>query len=252
MLALFFEWFTWRNPLLLVFGLFALWMLVDALRRGEWLWALFIFLFAPLNAPLYFFLVYRAAARPGPAFELPGVRTRERIKELQDRIHHLDNARDHADLGDVYFQQGKLALAEASYRAALQRDPEDLDTRAHLGQCLLLQDRTPEALPWLEQVCAADAEHDFGLTLVALAECYGRLGRVAEAQTALRRVLERHTYARARVQLAEIYQQQGQPELARTELQEVLSDDAHAPAFQRRRERVWVTKAKALLRQLPG
>lgn len=252
MLALFFEWFSWRSPLLLLFGLFALWMLVDALRRGEWLWALFIFLFAPLNAPLYFFLVYRAAAGPVRGFELPGVRTRERIQELQDRIHHLDNARDHADLGDVYFQQGKLALAEASYRAALTREPDDLDTRAHLGQCLLRQGRTTEALPWLEQVCGVEPDHDFGHTLMALAETYAVLGRVEEARAAWLRVLEHHTYARARVQLAELCWRQGEVDRARAELREVLNDDAHAPAFQRKREHVWVAKARSLLKQIPA
>ena len=41
-----------------------------------------------------------------------------------------------------------------------------------------------------------------------------------------------------------------QSDLAKTELNEVLADDRHAPAFQRRRERVWVRKAKALLRKI--
>jgi len=33
-------------------------------------------------------------------------------------------------------------------------------------------------------------------------------------------------------------------------LNEVVADDAHAPAFQRKRERVWVRRAKALARKI--
>ena len=115
------------SPLFWIFLPFQLWMLVDAIRRREWIWAVFIFFFSVLSAVFYYLMVYRPQ---GPAwgggargFELPGAADRRRIRELQARIHNLDNARDHFDLGDVYFAQGKLAKAEESYRAALQRDP---------------------------------------------------------------------------------------------------------------------------------
>jgi len=250
MLALFFDWFSWSNPLLILFGLFAIWMLVDAVRREDWLWAVFILVFPILNAPLYYFLVYRAAAAPlQGGFELPGARTRHRIKELEGRIHHLDNARDHTELGDIYHEQGKLTQAEASYRAALERDPNDPDTLAHYGQCLLRLGRAAEGLPLLERVCTQDPEHDFGHTLMALAETYNALDRTGDAIRAWRSVLERHTYARARVQLAELHLRRGEFDAASTLLEEVIEDDAHAPAFQRKRERTWVRKARLLLRQ---
>ena len=38
-----------------------------------------------------------------------------------------------------------LDQAEACYRSALERDPQDIDTRAHLGQCLLRLKRPAEA-----------------------------------------------------------------------------------------------------------
>lgn len=39
----------------LVVGLFQLWMFIDAVRKGEWMWAVFIWLFPMLNAVLYYF-----------------------------------------------------------------------------------------------------------------------------------------------------------------------------------------------------
>lgn len=247
MLAFLFDLFGAGSPLLILFGLFALWMLVDAIRREEWLWAVFIFIFPPLNAPLYFFLVYRRSAPSLRGFELPGAADRQRIKELQEQIHHLDKAHHHSQLGDIYLRQGRMELAEASYRAALERDPEDLDTQSHLGQCLLQQKRVEEALPLLEKVRAAEPQHEYGQSLMALAETYAALGRTAEAISAWRQVLEQHTYARARVQLAELLIQVGEPGPARSELQEVVADDAHAPKFQRKKDRVWVRRASALL-----
>jgi tetratricopeptide (TPR) repeat protein len=183
-------------------------------------------------------------------FELPGAQDRRRIKELQDQIHHLDKAHHHSQLGDIYLHQGKLERAAECYRAALERDPEDADTRAHYGQCLLRGQKTPEALPWLEAVCAQNPDHDYGHTLMALAEAYTALGRPADALAVWQRVLAQHTYARARVQYAELLLQQNQRETAHATLQEVVADDAHAPAFQRRREKVWVQRARTLLRQV--
>jgi hypothetical protein len=237
-----------------LFVVFQIWMLVDAIRREQWLWAVFIFLTFGwgLSAVLYYFLVYRAAPSATRGFELPGTQTRQRIKELQAQIHHLDKAHHHSQLGDVYFQQGKLARAEASYRAALERDSQDPDTRAHLGQCLLRLKRAAEARPLLEGVVAENPKHDYGHTLMALAETLTALGETDAALAMWRQVTENHSYPRAKVQLAELYLAKNQPELARPELKEVVADDVHAPAFQRHRDRVWVRRAKGLLRQVGG
>lgn len=238
------------NPLLLLPLAFQVWMLVDAVRREEWIWALFIFLGFGISALFYYFLVYRATPSATRGFELPGAHDRKRIKELEAQIHHLDKAHHHLQLGDVFFQQGKLAKAEACYRASLERDAEDIDARAHLGQCLLRQKKLAEARPLLAKVCAENPKHDYGHSLMALAETQTALGEPDAAMASWRQVLEHHAYARARVQLAELYLASNQTELARGEVKEVLADDVHAPAFQRQREKVWVKRAKKLLRRL--
>src|SRR5438094_10273901 len=239
-----------ENPwTLLVFG-FQIWMLVDAVRQREWVWALFILVGWGFAALWYYFYVYRAAPSATRGFELPGAHSRRRIKELQAQIHHLDKAHHHSQLGDIYFQRGKLELAEACYRAALERDHEDIDTRSHLGQCLLRKKKLAEARPLLEKVCAENPKHDYGYSLMALAETQAALGETEAAIATWKKVLEDHSYARARVQLAELYLQKQEPQLARSELNEVVADDAHAPAFQRKRERVWVRRAKALRRKI--
>jgi hypothetical protein len=239
------------SPLLLLLVAFQIWMFIDALRRREWLWAVFIFIFPLLNAALYFFLVYRAAAPSVTrGFELPGAHDRRRIKELQAKIHHLDKAHHYSQLGDIYFQQGKLDKAEGCYRAALQRDSPDVDTRAHLGQCLLREKRAAEARPLLEGVVAENPKHEYGHTMMALAETLTALGETDAALKIWQQVTAEHSYPRAKVQLAELYIARNQSDLARTELNDVLSDDVHAPAFQRKRDRIWVRRAKSLMGKL--
>jgi hypothetical protein len=241
-------WFS--SPLLLLLAIFQVWMFIDAVRRGEWIWAVFIWLFPGLNAFLYYFFVYRGGPSATRGFELPGAHDRRRIKELQAQIHHLDKPHHHFQLGDIYFQHGKLEKAEASYRAAFERDPHDIDTRAHLGQCLLRQKRAAEARPLLEGVVAENPKHDYGYTMMALAETLTAVGETDAALKLWKQVTENHSYPRAKVQLAELYLARNQPELARPELRDVVADDIHAPTFQRKRDRVWVSRAKRLMRKL--
>ena len=246
LLNLFGDWsYLLTSPVWLAITVFQVWMLVHALRNREWIWAVFIFIGSGLGAIWYYFSVYRNSASSG--FELPGTQSRARIKELQAKIHHLDNAYHHFQLGDVYFQRGKFAAAEQSYRAALQRDPKDIDARAHLGQCLVRLNRPAEARPLLEGVMNEKPDHDYGYTMMALAETLTALGETDNALLYWQHITQNHSYPRAKVQLAELYAAKKQPDAARAELKDVVSDDAHAPAFQRVRDRVWIRRAKSLM-----
>jgi Tfp pilus assembly protein PilF len=240
----------WRSPLGLLATAFFIWMLVDAIRQREWFWVVLMLLGSVVAALCYYVFVYRMAPSATRGFELPGAQDRKRIKELQAQIHHLDKAHHHSQLGDIYFHEGRLELAEASYRAAMERDPQDIDTRAHFGQCLLRQKRPVEAKPLLEGVVAENPKHDYGYSMMALAETLMALNETDAAINLWKQVTETHSYPRAKVQLAELYLAKNQPDLARNEVREVLADDVHAPAFQRKRDRVWVRRAKGLMRRL--
>lgn len=233
---------------------FHLWMLVDSIRRGEYLWTAFIFFFPILNDILYFFLVYRASGGGNPlaGFELPGAADRRRIKSLQADIHHLDKPHHHLQLADIYFSQGKLDQAEAGYRAAYERDPKDEDIRAHLGNCLARRGKPQEALPLLEGVAAQNPRHDYGYTLMTLAETQAVIGQVDRALATWRQVLGLYGYPRARVQYAQLLIQKKDYAEARKHLEEVIHDAPHVTKFQRKREAVWFRRAKAELGKIPG
>jgi hypothetical protein len=239
-----------HNPWWLLVFAFQIWMLVHAVRNGEWLWAVFIFIGWGVSALLYYLFVYRDSVSATSGFELPGAQSRKRIKELQAQIYHIGNASHYFQLGDVYFQRGKLVEAEKCYRAALEREPDDVDTRAHLGQCLLRQKKFADARPLLEGVMHEKPEHDYGHTMMALAETLMALGETDNAILYWQHITQSHSYPRAKVQLAELYAAKNQPDLARAELKDVLSDDVHAPSFQRKRDRMWIRRAKSLMGNL--
>lgn len=246
---------AWRNPIVLLGAAFTLWMIVDAIRQQEYLWAVIMFFFPLISPILYFFFVYlgRPSARASSAtagFELPGTYNRNRIKELQGHIHHLDKAHHHAELGDIYFQQGKLKEAEQCYRAAIERDGADIDFQAHLGQCLLRQGRAEEALPLLEKIARESPKHDYGHTMMAYAETLTKLGRKDAALEAWKKVLENHSYARARVQLAHLHLERGERDLAKKELNDFLIDEAYGASFQKKLDKPWIRQAKSMLKEL--
>ena len=238
------------SPYFLALTVFQIWMLVHAVRNREWVWALFILIGWGLAAFWYFLTTYQAGSPATQGFELPGAGSRARIRELQGKIHHLDNAYHHFQLGDIYFRKGRFAEAEKCYRAALEREPKDIDARAHLGQCLLRLERPAEARPLLDGVCRENYEHDFGYSLMAYAETLGELKETDAALNIWLHVVEHHSYPRAKVQLAELYLARNQNDLAKAQVNEVIADDLHAPAFQRKRDRVWIRRAKSLLGKL--
>jgi tetratricopeptide (TPR) repeat protein len=243
-----------QSAVVLLIFIFQIWMFIDALRRREFIWAVFIFIGYGISALLYFFMVYRqagGAGNPLAGFELPGAADRRQIKSLQASIHHLDKPHMHLQLGDIYFSQGKLDQAEKSYRDAYERDPKDEDIRAHLGNCLARQGKIQEALPLLESVGAQNPKHDYGYTLMTLAETQALAGQKDRAVATWQQVLSLYSYSRARVQYAQLLSERGEPVQARKLLEEVLSDEPFEPTFQRKREQVWLRRARSLLGSLP-
>jgi hypothetical protein len=243
-----------QMALVLLVFLFQAWMFIDAIRRGEYIWAVFIFFFSIISTFLYFFMVYRASGGGNPlaGFALPGAADRRRIKSLRADIHHLDKSHHHLQLADIYFSQGKLDQAEASYRAAYERNPEDEDIRAHLGNCLARRGKPKEALPLLESVCAPNPKHDYGYTLMTLAETQTASGQSNRAMTTWQQVLSLYSYSRARVQYAQLLISKKDYAKARAMLQEVIDDEPYAAKFHRKREAIWLKRAKELLRSIPG
>ena len=255
-LAIIFDWdiaAMARHPLSLALLVFCIWMLIDAVRNEDWIWVVIMIVFPGLSGVFYFFLAYRSRGGGVPFRVGDWGGDRKRIRELEQQILLLDNAAHYLELADIYFRQGNLEYAEENYRLARERDPEDVDIKAHYGRCLLGQKRFGEAREFLEDVCMADPRHDFGATLIALGECLTELGELDSAIRIWEQAIERNSYAQPRVRLAELYLQSGEPEKkdrARQLVEDVLREETLTPAFQQKQEAEWTHRARKVLKTM--
>jgi hypothetical protein len=99
-------------------------------------------------------------------------------------------------------------------------------------------------------VLRENPKHEYNYTAMAYAETLAALGETDDALKSWQYVVANNSYPRAKVQLAELYLAKDQPDLARAELTSVLTEDPHAPVFQRKRDRFWVSRAKSLMRRM--
>ena len=158
------------------------------------------------------------------------------LAALQELVAHWRSA---------YDWRGAEAWINASGSSVTEIDGIDIH---------FLHIRSPhaEARPLLDGVCRENFKHDFGFSLMAYAEALTALNETDAAFDIWKHVVENNSYARAKVQYAELCLKKQQPDLARAQLKDVINDDNFAPAYQRRRDRVWTSRARSLLRSLPA
>ena len=118
--------------------------------------------------------------------------------------------------GLIYAGMGDDALAEDSFRRALQLSPRDGDVMHNYGWFLCLQRRFGEAEAQFQQALAQPQYRDVTRTLLAQGVCEARAGQLAEAERTLQRAyaLDSANTAIA-LNLSEVLFQRGEYERAR-------------------------------------
>jgi len=107
-------------------------------------------------------------------------------------------------------------------------------------------------LPLSEGVCATNPKHDYGYTLMALAEAQAGAGQIDNAITTWRQVLTMYAYSRARVQYADLLIQKKEYAEARKQLQGVIDDYPYTPKFQQKKETIWLRRAESSMGKIPA
>jgi type IV pilus assembly protein PilF len=92
--------------------------------------------------------------------------------------------------GLIYANLGDDALAEESFRHALQLAPRDADTMHNFGYYLCQKKRYPEANGMFEQALAVPQYREQSRTLLAQGVCYGLAGQLAESEATLLRAYQ--------------------------------------------------------------
>ncbi|HEX7439824.1 MAG TPA: type IV pilus biogenesis/stability protein PilW [Caldimonas sp.] len=118
--------------------------------------------------------------------------------------------------GLIYANLGDHALAEESFRHALQINPRDADAMQNFGSYLCQQRRYPEADALFNQALAVPQYRDSPRTLLTQGVCQAFAGQLAESEATLSRSYELDPANPATaVNLSEVLYRRGEYERAR-------------------------------------
>lgn len=133
--------------------------------------------------------------------------------------------------GLIYAGLGDDALAEESFRRALQLSPADGAVMHNYGWYLCIQKRYGEASALFQQALALPQYRDVTRTLLAQGVCEARAGQLAEAERTLQRAfaLDSSNVVVA-LNLSEVLFQRGEYERARFYIRRVTASPQQATA----------------------
>jgi hypothetical protein len=221
-------------------------------RRPDGYWLFIILVGGGLGALAYIvieaipdFVLLRGAFQMFPR--------RKRIKELQAAVIDNPSIGNYEELGDLYLDDKQYAQARecldrvVSSRTAQADSPDPLYRRAlaayHLGDL-------KAALADLDEVFNRDPRYDYQRAAALRAYVVGQLGDRERAAQLFAEVTETSTLSETQYNYAVLLADLGRDEEARDWANRILAKRASMPNYQRRMERPWFRKAKALLKRL--
>ena len=220
-------------------------------RRPDNYWFFVIIFLGPIGAIIYL----AVEALPdigllGQSFKV--FPRRKRIGQLEAAIHDNPSAGNYEELGDLYMDDGKVALARAAFDKAIAARADTLDPFYRRGVCAIQLGDAAAALPDLERVVGRESDYDFQRAAGLLAHAYAQTGQKEKAEALFRRVTITSTLSETYLNFAGLLAAEGHDAEAREWAQKVLDKKPTMPDYLRRRERPWFRSARDMLKRLPG
>jgi hypothetical protein len=220
-------------------------------RRPDNFWIYVILFLGPPGALIYLL----AEALPDAGLARQSFKVfprRKRIKQLEALVRDNPSAGNYEELGDLYMDDGKPALARAAFDRAIAARSDTLDAFYRRGVCALELGDAAAALPDLERVVAKERNYDFYRALGLLAHAYASTGDRQKAETLFREATIKSTKSETYLNYAELLAAEGRNAEAREWAQKVLDKKPAMPGYLKRRERPWFRSAGKLLKRLPA
>ena len=129
-------------------------------RRPDNYWIFIILFLGPLGAIIYLLVEgLPDIGLVGQSFKV--FPRRKRIGELEAAIRNNPSAGNYEELGDLYMDDGKLALARVAFDKAIAARADTLDPFYRRGVCAILLGDAAAALPDLERTVSKESDYDF-------------------------------------------------------------------------------------------
>lgn len=223
--------------------------LVHFVRRrpeGYWIWVIFIG--GAIGAAVY--LLAEALPDIGVMrHSMGGFSRRKRIGQLEAIVLENPSAGNYEELGDLLLDEKKYARAKECFDHALGSRTDSIDPFYKRGDCEFQLGDWAGAAADLERVVKQDPKYAYTRAQSLLARSYAQLGRISDADAAFSRLLELSTSSESLAVTAEYYLAQGRIADASEIAGKLLARRVTMPGFQRRRDRVWLRRASAVLRK---
>jgi hypothetical protein len=224
--------------------------LVHFVRRrpdGFWLWI--IFMGGGVGAAAYL-LAEAVPDFDAVRHEAQGFGRRRRIKLLQAIVQENPAAGNFEELGDLLLDERKYAPAKEAFDTALGSRTDSIDPFFKRGVCEFELGNYQAAIDDMKRVVAHDPKYGYSRAQSLLSRALAKLGRIDEADAQFARLLDLSTSSETLAMSAEFFADQQRFNEARETASRLLKRRATMPAFQRRRDRVFLRKASSILRRV--
>src|ERR1700722_4583304 len=220
-------------------------------RRPDNYWIFVILFLGPLGAIIYLLVeALPDIGLVGQSFKV--FPRRKRIRELEAAIHDNPAAGNYEELGDLYMDDGKVALARAAFDKAIAAGADTPDPFYRRGVCAIQLGDAAAALPDLERVVCKESDYDFQRAAGLLAHAYAQTGQKEKSEAVFRQVTITSTLSETYLNFAELLASEGRNAEARERGQRVLDKKPSMPGYLKRRERPWFRKANEVLKRVPA
>ena len=219
-------------------------------RRPDFFW-IWVILFHWIGALVYIFVeVIPDAGLLRSSFQV--FPRRKRIGELERAILDNPSAGNYEELGLLYLDDHDYARARACYDKAISSRTDHIDPFYRRGIAELELGDFAAALPDLERAVSTEPDYDFHRGKGLLAWAYAQTGQPDKSNAMFREAVRISTISETYYHYALFLESQGRIVEAREWAKKILDKKATMPGYQKRRERPWFRKAKAVLGRLPA
>ncbi len=242
------SWGTWLYLPLLVWMVW--WCLRNDPERGIWLWI--ILLFQPLGVVIYFLARWIPAANLQPPGFLQSLTRGREIRQLQIAASQIGNPHQFIELGDALRETGRIEEASTAYESALRKDPDNLQALWGAGWVLFQEKKYEPALQRLSRLIELDPAYKFGDVSLLYAKTLRCLRQNDACERHLVNHIRRWRHPEALYLLACLLSDRGEVDGAREQLNALIMDVDSSPRAIARKQMVWKSRARRMLKRLPS
>ena len=220
-----------------------------AKRGGDRYWIWIIIIGGVIGAAAYF-LVEGLPDFQRIAQSFSGPARRKRIAALRWIVRENPAPGNYEELGGLLIEEKKWSEAREAFDKALSSRTDSLDPFYWRGVASFELGDYPSAVRDLKLVVEKDPKYGYSRALCLLAQAQARSGHSEEASAAFDRLVQSSTAAESLCAAAEFLIEKQRYAEARELVETILARRATMPAYQKRRDRRWLWKAKMLSRRI--